>query len=674
MRLARAGEAVAEARTLLTARPDDWRAHLILASAAGSSMPGSRSPEPDAAVHLAAVEADAPETAEVYFLRALMAEPVAVQLRLLDRALELDPAHVDALLERLNRYRSLKDFPAALGDADRIMAILPRSAQGRRMRAWIHHGARDVAAARQEIDRAIALDPADGFNLLMRATLLEEAGRYEEALADLDRAIALEPGNPPLLVMRSRVHGELGDGENAVADARRAVAAAPDDRPARVALLEALAEAGGSEDLALAMSEARERIRSWNDPRERARVLLEIAAREHARGDTRRASEDVDEAIALDPDRDPGYRVRAAFRRRDGDTAGALADCERAAACALELPGDLLARGQWLANFCRLPGPALDDSSRAIALAPHWADAHRWRGVLHFNERRWDEALADLDRAVSLAPGWTDPYYNRGRVHAGAERFEAAVADFAELRRRGSDGMNVRWEEAKALSRLGRVEEALASLEAAERLQPREELNPRRRGFVLLWEGRMAEARAAFRRAVDMSPQSARALQTRAYADAYAGAPCPGVAADLGRALEMAPQDEWIWREVALIHADVFAIDCPQQFRADLALDLARRAVRFDTMTPEFHETLGLVLYRAGEARGARDAARAAAELYPQSSASTLFLLALTSRRLGFVAEAREQFRAATARMEATYPNDPRLVRRRREAAQAVGL
>ena len=135
----------------------------------------------------------------------------------------------------------------------------------------------------------------------------------------------------------------------------------------------------------------------------------------------------------------------------------------------------------------------------------------------------------------------------------------------------------------------------------------------------------------------------------------------------------MDPDDEWVAREVAWVHADVFAKDCPLQFRPELALSLVRLLVKDDPTTAEFHETLGLVLYRRGAFDEARKELVAATELYPQPSASTLFTLAMTSRRLGRNADARSLYEQAVSRMRATYPHDPRLVRAEAEAAAVVG-
>jgi len=316
----------------------------------------------------------------------------------------------------------------------------------------------------------------------------------------------------------------------------------------------------------------------------------------------------------------------------------------------------------------------LVDLTHAIEMAPRWAIPYRWRAVVHQDAGRYGAALADLDSTLERAPKWPDPYYNRGRVHAAMEQFEAALADFQTFLESGSDGINLRWEQAKALSRLGRWEEALAAIEAAGKIQPKAALNLSRKGFLLLWAGRVGEAVASLSRAVELEPTDARTLQQRAYVAAYGGAGCREVGAGLDAARKLDPDDEWVARETAWVHADVFAKDCPGEFRSDLALGLSRQVVAGDPTVPEFHETLGLVLYRRGAFEEARRELLEAIRLYPQPSASALFTLAMTCRRLGRARDARSAYESAVSRKSATYPGDPRLIRAELESSRLVGV
>ncbi len=674
LKLIRPQEAVDQAERLLVKNPNDWRAHLILASIAGSGLSGLHVPNLDAQAHVKIVEARAPETADVYFLRALLEKRTSEQLRLLDRALALDPSHAEALLERINRYHLVKDFPAALADCERLLAIRPRSTEGRRMRAWTYYYARDMAAARAEIDQAIAVDAQDPLNYWMRATLHIDASRPDDALADLAHAVSMAPRTARFVRERSQVYLEQGETDRAIADAARAVELDQDDVANHAQLLQALWKAGRKEDARGAMIRLGSALTGWKDVEARGRALLEVARYAHLLGDKEAAYRAVDQVLASAPTDMEGYRRRASLHRRDHDETAVVEDCAKAASCPLQLPGEYLSRGQWMNDFCRDPHRALADLTHAIALAPSWAIPYRWRAVLHQDGGRYGEALADLDRAVERAPRWPDPFYNRGRVHAALEQFEAALADFQRFLAFGSDGINLRWEQAKALSRLGRWDQALAAIDAAEKIQPKTAINPRRRGYLLLWAGRTSDAMAALSRATELEPTDARALEERAYVEAYGGADCREVAKGLEAARKSDPEDEWVARETAWIHADFFAKDCPAEFRSDFALQLARQVARGDPTIPEFHETLGLVLYRKGALDQARRELQEAIRLYPQPSASALFSLAMTCRRLGLPGEARSAYERAVSRQRATYPKDPRLIRAELEASHLLGV
>ena len=86
------------------------------------------------------------------------------------------------------------------------------------------------------------------------------------------------------------------------------------------------------------------------------------------------------------------------------------------------------------------------------------------------------------------------------------------------------------------------------------------------------------------------------------------------------------------------------------------------------------NETLGLVLYRKGALHQARRELQEAIRLYPQPSASALFSLAMTCRRLGLPGEARSAYERAVSRQRATSPKDPRLIRAELEASHLLGV
>ena len=73
---------------------------------------------------------------------------------------------------------------------------------------------------------------------------------------------------------------------------------------------------------------------------------------------------------------------------------------------------------------------ALDDYNQALALNPELADAYNNRGVLYANQQKWDLALADYHQALALNPEFADAYNNRGVLYANQQKWNLALAAY----------------------------------------------------------------------------------------------------------------------------------------------------------------------------------------------------------------------------------------------------
>ncbi len=122
------------------------------------------------------------------------------------------------------------------------------------------------------------------------------------------------------------------------------------------------------------------------------------------------------------------------------------------------------------------PELGLEQFQRAVAIDPEYADAHFHLGVALAEQRRWPEAVAEYRRAMAL-PRLTVPHLVQNSL---------GVALFN-------------------LKQYGPAEDALRF---ALRLEPRLGGAYYNLGLVLSAQGRLAEARAAFREARDLDPKS----------------------------------------------------------------------------------------------------------------------------------------------------------------------
>jgi len=106
------------------------------------------------------------------------------------------------------------------------------------------------------------------------------------------------------------------------------------------------------------------------------------------------------------------------------------------------------------------------------------ASIHNDRGVAHWRERRYEQALADFETSIALNPDYAPVYNNRGNVHVAMGKTEKAIEDFS-----------------RAVS-----------------LAPAYGAAFNNRGNAYLALGQLDKARADLRRAIQLLPSSAAPL------------------------------------------------------------------------------------------------------------------------------------------------------------------
>lgn len=183
-----------------------WRARVALAridapETAAERVAEGRQRVPDDAgllLQQAAIELDAMDDGDGRFERMREARAIG---RLLDRVLELDPAHPEGLVAAIGFHRDVPRI--AGGRVERIDPWLQRLAEAAparaaylRYRTALRDERLDDAAAR--LDEAIALDPLSRPAWRVdRAALAGRLGRVAEAIDALEGLVAAEPGFAP---------------------------------------------------------------------------------------------------------------------------------------------------------------------------------------------------------------------------------------------------------------------------------------------------------------------------------------------------------------------------------------------------------------------------------------------------------------------------------------------
>jgi len=115
---------------------------------------------------------------------------------------------------------------------------------------------------------------------------------------------------------------------------------------------------------------------------------------------------------------------------------------------------------------------AIATLQRAQASDPSLLQAHFYQGLAYIHWERWPEAAKEFQAELRIAPGDPDATYHLGFVCARQLKFDDALALFLEVTAAHPDYANAQYEAGKILLDRGRMEEAIAHLEAAARLRP----------------------------------------------------------------------------------------------------------------------------------------------------------------------------------------------------------
>jgi tetratricopeptide (TPR) repeat protein/predicted aspartyl protease len=122
-----------------------------------------------------------------------------------------------------------RDFPAAIADYTRAIALEPDGARHYRARALARLGARQPVLAMADLDEALKRQPNDANALMRRGELYLTTRDPERAKADFEAAIKLAPDNPNLPAQAGVAYARAGLFEPAIHQLDTWIAAHPKD-------------------------------------------------------------------------------------------------------------------------------------------------------------------------------------------------------------------------------------------------------------------------------------------------------------------------------------------------------------------------------------------------------------------------------------------------------------
>ncbi len=253
----------------------------------------------------------------------------------------------------------------------------------------------------------------------------------------------------------------------------------------------------------------------------------------------KKAFEDFDIAVQLDPGRGRWYyaRAAAAFQKHDfaqaakdytaalekgfadstlyfgrgaaflwlKDLDHALTDLDRAISLA---PSARAFHLRALAHALRHDlDSALRDFDEVVRLDPQSSEAYLHRGLTYFDRGESDQAMADFDKSIGLSPN-APAYTSRGRLFFHIKDLEKATADYQEALRLDSGYADVYVGLAELALHRGDYDLAFEQLNRAIRLDLYNYQAYYRRAQASLDSDRPAQALADFRTALTLVPEA----------------------------------------------------------------------------------------------------------------------------------------------------------------------
>jgi tetratricopeptide (TPR) repeat protein len=317
-------------------------------------------------------------------------------------------------------------------------------------------GRHDLAAG--YFQRAVAIDPAP-LLVLRQADALLESGRPDEARAVYERAVQVPAAEPAARYGLGRIASSRGDTEDARRQFEQAVALVPTFGAAHYALAQLQRKQGDMAGARLSLGRQQQCLACWpipDDPyteriagvRQDAAALLGRAIRVAAMADDARAIALHEEVLAKNPDSLQARTNLITLYARTGNLQQADAQYRRVVASGTQLADAYRAYGLALASSNR-PTEALPILTLAAEANPLDAAVQNALGLVHESQRRLTDAEASYRRAAAAAPDVRGFRFNLARTLVNLGRIDDALALLSSLATQ-DDAESVRYVHASA--------------------------------------------------------------------------------------------------------------------------------------------------------------------------------------------------------------------------------
>ena len=129
------------------------------------------------------------------------------KLRLYDKALNLDPMHLDAWLQKGFVLDRIGKSEEALTCYNRALEIDPDHLGIKCLKGFAYNNLKDFEKAIECYDEVLNVNSEDIFSWYQKGSVLENLGRYGEAMEAYDRALEIDPTDVLIREKRMKLLG-----------------------------------------------------------------------------------------------------------------------------------------------------------------------------------------------------------------------------------------------------------------------------------------------------------------------------------------------------------------------------------------------------------------------------------------------------------------------------------
>jgi tetratricopeptide (TPR) repeat protein len=350
----------------------------------------------------------------------------------LDKYIRVNSNDSRAHANRGLNHANLGNYELAIADYNKAIEINPKSAPAYNNRGFAYANQGNYEQAISDYNKAIEYnhDPLT-FPYRNRGWAYYKQNNYEQAIADLSKAIEIDPNYAVTYYNRGIVRSHQGDRQGAIKDFQKAAElyqkqGQTNDSQDALNQIKKLQESSPTE---LPTSTTSSTV-SPTPTTMTAKELYDRGLDKSNQGDYKRAIEDFNQALQLEPNYILAYYQRGYARAFLEDYKGAIEDYSQ---YMQHNPNDVDAldnRGYAYYNLGKYE-QAIADLNKAIEINSKDAYAHNTRGLAYNEQGKYEQAIADYNKAIELKHdplSW--PYFNRGNGRRSLGQYKEAIEDY----------------------------------------------------------------------------------------------------------------------------------------------------------------------------------------------------------------------------------------------------